>query len=75
MSTITLKVTKYDGTPGTLPEEGKPCIVESVAGRGSFYLGHARRVKGYWWEFGEEKTPTEIGDLWAYWPEAPEVEA
>jgi len=71
--TTTLTWTRYDGTPETLPEEGKPCIVCADEG-GSFNMGHAQYTKDGWWVFYDFDVPARVDDLWAPWPVAPEVE-
>lgn len=70
--TTTLTWTRYDGTVETLPEHHKTVMV-SRRGR---TLPHALyRSRGTFMATTTGGVMLQIGDLWALWPEAPEVEA
>lgn len=68
----TLKWTRYDGTPGTLPEVGQSVLLE----RGGRVLAGAARLyslpsAGRLWLCRDEWLALVHGDLWAPWPDAP----
>lgn len=65
--------TRYDGTPETLPGEFDELVV--VQG-GVILRSPCWLIKDSmrWWERGLCLMDVEVGDLWAPWPVAPEVE-
>lgn len=63
--------TRYDGTPETLPGEGKLVLVHSEGRVSSRALG-AGCLDGGAWFYLHRSRPIEIGDLWAPWPDAPQ---
>ena len=70
--TTTLEWTRYDGTPETLPEaevEVLLCTNGNVRDVSYFFSEEENE-----WCTGSQCIELEVGDLWAYWPEAPEVE-
>ena len=72
MSTITttLTWTRYDGTPETLPEGGVTVLLARPDWEVEVW--DTQFTSGKW--YGRRvNTPLEVGDTWAYWPEAPEV--
>ena len=73
--TTTLTWTLYDGTPETLPKEDKFAIVSSKVRADSRNYGVCVHRGDGVWEYLPVGRPIEKGDMWAYWPEAPEVEA
>lgn len=62
--------TRYDGTPGTLPRAGEDVLL-CRDGK----VGHKcyNAIDGSW-DFGTWCVDQKVGDLWAPWPQAPEVE-
>lgn len=76
--TTTLTWTRYDGTPETLPEKDRLCLVSRVF-CGVPTLWQRPHYIPKWaidqWDDGSHGMGAKVGDTWAYWPEAPEVEA
>ena len=69
--TTTLTWTRYDGTPETLPEDGIDvllCADGEVRDTAYFFSEEENE-----WCIGPHSIELSVGDLWAYWPEAPEV--
>lgn len=71
--------TRYDGTPETLPEAFAHVIVaKEIIGVGHYTVMWTScsfdMDEKEWSSHDGEYFELEVGDLWAPWPEAPEVE-